>query len=58
MALYSYNRIQKTLLKTEVDAWLTSLTSGSDKRIVSYTEAPAVDAEDNITIKVLIETIA
>jgi hypothetical protein len=57
MAVYTYKTYQNTLLKTDVDAWLNSIT-GTGKRITSYIESPAVDPEDYITVKVLVETIA
>ena len=57
MAVYTYKTYQNTLLKTDVDTWLNSIT-GSGKRITSYIESPAVDPEDYITVKVLVETIA
>jgi hypothetical protein len=57
MAVYTYKTYQNTLLKTDVDTWLNSIT-GTGKRITSYIESPAVDPEDYITVKVLVETIA
>ena len=57
MAVYTYERIEETMLKTEVAAWLNTLTSPSDKRITSYVEAPTVNQEDYIRIKILLETI-
>ena len=55
MATFSYTTFINTLLNTEVDTWLNSIT-GSGKRITSYIESPAVDPEDYITVKVLVET--
>ena len=57
MAAYTYERIEETMLKTDVAAWLNTLTTPTNTRITSYVEAPTVNQEDYIRIKILLETI-
>jgi hypothetical protein len=58
MANYAYTKIETTIKKVDYNTWLSNLTTTPDTRIIFYQELQAVNDEEEVRIKLLLEVMS